>query len=305
MTVTSHGARRVRLALRATLPPGGAIRFFHGSPPRVVGTMDRNDVLSGGPGLRWSPSVPGSTIGLELTLPSSDARAGTVLEIDRVAHHLETTSDEEECRPQFLACTEPWRWRPVADAVARIRFERPDGSYQCSGTLLNDTDENSFVPYLITANHCISTQAEAETVEAEWFYRPPACGLGQEPFGRSTPGGADLLATDFASDSTLLRLKGPDWEGVDEHGRQVPASACGLRAGTAAPGTPAPCMASITRARARRITSKASSRKSGTTWRATSTDSHVSTGAPECGSRSPQARSWPAAAVRDCSGRTA
>ena len=166
--------------------------------------------------------MPGSTIGLELTLPSSDARAETTLEIDRVAHGLETTPDEDECRRLFLACTEPSRWRPVADAVAKIRFGRADGTYQCSGTLLNDADENSFVPYLITANHCISTQAEAETVEAEWFYRPPACGLGQEPVGRSTAGGADLLATDFASDSTLLLLKGPDWEGVDEHGRQVP-----------------------------------------------------------------------------------
>ena len=222
VTVTSPGSRRVRLALRATLPPGGAIRFFHGSPPEVVGMLDRDDFLSGGSGLRWSPSVPGSTIGLELTLPSSDARAETVLEIDRVAHDFETTSEEEECPRLFLACTEPWRWRPVADAVARIRFERPDGSYQCSGTLLNDTDENSFVPYLITANHCISTQAEAESVEAEWFYRPGPCGLGPEPIGRSTSGGADLLATDFASDSTLLILKGPDWEGVDEQGRQVP-----------------------------------------------------------------------------------
>lgn len=222
VTVTSHGSRRVRVALRATLPPGGTIRFFHGTAPKLVGMMDRDDFLSSGSGLRWSPSVPGSTIGVELTLPSSDARAETILEIDRVAHDLATMSDEDECRRLFLACTEPWRWRLVADAVARIRFERPDGSYQCSGTLLNDADENSFVPYFITANHCISTQAEAESLEAEWLYRPGSCGLGPPPVARSTSGGADLLVTDFAADSTLLVFKGPDWEGVDEHGRQVP-----------------------------------------------------------------------------------
>ena len=34
---TAPGASRVRLAIRATLPPGGAIHFFHGAPPEVVG----------------------------------------------------------------------------------------------------------------------------------------------------------------------------------------------------------------------------------------------------------------------------
>ena len=244
--VTVPGAARVRLAVRATLPPGGAIRVFHGLPPEVVGVMDRALFAASGPEVRWSPSVPGSTIGLELTLPSIDARDATVLEIDRVAHGFEQAAvgrgegawvwsgqsadasrrelaqDEEKCRRLPLACAESVQWRDVADAVARIRFERPDGSYQCSGTLLNDGDENGFAPYLLTANHCISTQAEAASVEADWFYRHGRCGRGPDPVGRTTRGGAELLATDFELDSSLLVLKGPDWEALDGQGRPVP-----------------------------------------------------------------------------------
>ena len=250
LTVTAPGASRVRLGIRATLPPGGAIRFFHGAPPQVVGVMDRDFLLSDGPQVRWSPSVPGSTIGLQLTLPSSDVRDATVLEIDRVAHHFEPShvghdaaalapphppggaprqelaseedEEDEDCQRVPLACTDRSRWQHVADAVASIGFERLDGSYQCSGTLLNDADENSFIPYFLTANHCISTQSEADSLEAYWFYQHDSCGVNPGLGGRSTWGGADLLATDFALDSSLLVLKGWHWEDVDDRGRQVP-----------------------------------------------------------------------------------
>ena len=247
LTVTAPDAWRVRLSIFATLPPGGAIRFFDGSTLAVAGVMDREFFLSRGPEAQWSPSVPGNTIGLELTLPSSDVREVTALEIDRVAHDFEPSElgdddedapaesdpsddaspeelapDEDECRRLPLACTDSSQSEHVADAVARIRFERWNGSFQCSGTLLNDGDENSFVPYFLTANHCISTQSEAESLEATWFYEQESCGRDRAQAGLSTWGGADVLATEFALDSSLLVLKGWHWEGVNEDGRQVP-----------------------------------------------------------------------------------
>ena len=87
---------------------------------------------------------------------------------------------------------------------------------------MNDADENSFIPYFLTANHCISTQSEADSLEAYWFYQHDSCGVNPGLGGRSTWGGADLLATDFALDSSLLVLKGWHWEDLDERGRQVP-----------------------------------------------------------------------------------
>ena len=92
VTVTSPGAVRVRLAIRAELPPGAQIRFFGGTPPEVVGEAGQTDFSdSAGQNaaeLLWSPSVPGHMIGLEITLPSSDARGETTVEIHRVAHQF-------------------------------------------------------------------------------------------------------------------------------------------------------------------------------------------------------------------------
>ncbi len=92
-------------------------------------------------------------------------------------------------------------------AVARLIFVKDGGQYLCSGSLLNDSDNSGFIPYLLTANHCFSTQASASSLEAYWDYHPSSCGgllpaLGALP--RST--GGTLLASSGNSDFTFLRL---------------------------------------------------------------------------------------------------
>ena len=94
------------------------------------------------------------------------------------------------------------------DAVGRIRFVDGGSSYACSGTLLNDSGDDTTIPYFLTANHCLSTGTVARTVEARWFYQRESCGSTQiDPRYATTYGGADLLATSVAQDSTLLRFK--------------------------------------------------------------------------------------------------
>ena len=92
--------------------------------------------------------------------------------------------------------------------MGRIRFVEGGSSYACSGTLLNDSDDDTTIAYFLTANHCLSTGTVARTVEARWFYQRESCGSTQiDPRFATTYGGADLLATSVAQDSTLLRFK--------------------------------------------------------------------------------------------------
>ena len=92
--------------------------------------------------------------------------------------------------------------------MGRIRFVDGGSSYACSGTLLNDSDDDTTIPYFLTANHCLSTGTVARTVEARWFYQRESCGSTQiDPRFATTYGGADLLATSVAQDSTLLQFK--------------------------------------------------------------------------------------------------
>jgi uncharacterized protein (TIGR03437 family) len=70
-------------------------------------------------------------------------------------------------------------WEQTSRAVALILFESEGSTYACSGTLLNTRDQ-SFTPYFLTAAHCITSDADARTVEAFWFFRNTTCN-GQPP----------------------------------------------------------------------------------------------------------------------------
>ena len=50
-------------------------------------------------------------------------------------------------------------------AVARISYIKNNSPRVCSGTLMNVTGDVGYIPYFLTANHCVATDAVARTVE--------------------------------------------------------------------------------------------------------------------------------------------
>ncbi len=89
--------------------------------------------------------------------------------------------------------------------VARLSWLSGGSSWLCTGTLLNS--RNAMLPYVLTANHCLSTQAEASTLQARFDYRPAICG-GTPPSTFEVPSvyGAELVRTNTSNDMTFLRL---------------------------------------------------------------------------------------------------
>ena len=215
LTVASPGAVAVRLALLAQLPAQAEIRFFNpaesGRRFRVVTAGDFHVLPDGESEPLWSPVVQGEAIGIEVTLPSRAARAGFSLRLDKVSHQTvqapRTAFQGAQCPGQVdVQCRVGSVPVGVPDSVARIRFEGTDGPTYCSATLLNNQLED-YSPYLLTANHCVSTPAAARSIEATWFFERPGCGSA-EPAERGVQGPvyAQLLATSADQDSTLLRL---------------------------------------------------------------------------------------------------
>jgi len=97
-------------------------------------------------------------------------------------------------------------WANESNAAAKITFTSNGGSYLCSGQLMATTAADE-TPYFSTANHCISTTAEANSCQFIFFYRSNTCGAGTSA-GTTVSGGADLSSTYLISDCTLLMLKG-------------------------------------------------------------------------------------------------
>lgn len=89
-------------------------------------------------------------------------------------------------------------------AVVRIVY---DGSERCTGTLLNNTLKDG-TNYVITAGHCINTEADANTSLFYFDYESPWCDGPDGNINKSVSG-ATLRATGNDLDFTLLELLEP------------------------------------------------------------------------------------------------
>ena len=109
--------------------------------------------------------------------------------------------------------------KKIASGVAKMRYRLGKYFYNsgknCTGVLLNDQNKSNFIPYFLTAHHCISTQTIASTVETDWYYQSTICdGWSKDKRYIRHSGGAKLLYTASSTDTTLLRLNKQPPKGV-------------------------------------------------------------------------------------------
>src|SRR5437763_7772228 len=160
-----------------------------------------------GSGEFWSGTMSGDTAIVEFYKKSGEKTedAFETFEISHIFAQQEWQQLTNE--PDILVCERDARCYGDLEknAVGRILFNS-NGPHVCTGTLLNDRAQNH-VPYFLTANHCVSTQAIAHTVEVWWFYQTSACNSGRLRSGivHSTAH-ANLLVAQRSNDFSLLRL---------------------------------------------------------------------------------------------------
>lgn len=222
--VHSPGALALRLRFEEVDLRGGAMIVWSET---ASGPIVRGVYRDRGPdddGELWTASLPGETVHVEIV--GRDAPTFVVREIvhlDRDPAALAPDANEPDgdggingngvfsCHNDAMCYTDP------DDDVARrstgqMNFVSGGGSYVCSGTLLNDNDGETFAPYFLTANHCISTETEANSLEVVWLWQKSACNGTLPDYNllpRST--GADILASTSVgagNDMTFMRLDG-------------------------------------------------------------------------------------------------
>jgi FG-GAP-like repeat len=168
----------------------------------------------------WMPTIEGSASQVQIVLPKASSPADVKISLVKVAHHLETLKSAADSgfQPKVsgacnvdAVCTQTLS--AESSSVALIAFIAEIGPATCTGTLLNDTGSTK-LPYLITAEHCISDQTAASTLESLWFYRKTTCGgstLDSAILMSGLSGGATLLFAQSyekpGTDTTLMLLK--------------------------------------------------------------------------------------------------
>jgi len=105
-----------------------------------------------------------------------------------------------ECIPD-INCEVADPWRRVQNSVCRVMVE---GKELCTGTLLNNTAQDSR-PFVLTANHCISTRTKAVSSLFLFNYESPYCGSIDGDVSNSIAGSI-LRATHDSLDFTLVEL---------------------------------------------------------------------------------------------------
>lgn len=222
LVLRSPGAAAIRLHLEDFHAPDGQlwITELHENQPQTFGPYTNGGVHEDGE--FWTNAALGEAVLIEYqarsrsrTLPFRIAEishfTNLPIQIAKPAPDM-TLAKAGEIRSAALSCNIDVNCRPeyaeLARAVARISFETGDGGALCSGTVIN-TRNSSFIPYFLTAAHCISSDAEARTVEAFFLYQSQSCN-GPAPtassikraLGARYVAGSSLDAGDF----TLLRL---------------------------------------------------------------------------------------------------
>ncbi len=203
-----HSPGAVRLAVTFSqfqVPEGAALWTYDPSAANINGPY--SGLVAGD---RWTPSVPGDELIVELHVPSAN-RAQTSTVIGTVHHGFRgldrlPTKDNGTCNIDTI-CSEGNPWRDQIRSVARMEF----GNFTCSGQLVNNTNGDSR-PLFLTANHCFAgnyglppNPTPASTLRVCFNYQSAVCGARN-----GTPvdclDGSTFLAAERDSDFMLLEL---------------------------------------------------------------------------------------------------
>jgi hypothetical protein len=170
-----------------------------------------------GTGDFWSPTLQGDSVIVEYD-PSSADRS-VPFDIPAIGH-ASVGIDEGlnvVSHPCSLDVSCFQNWNTAASGVGMINFMDGDTMSQCTGALVNNS-RNDYTPYFLTAGHCVSNSATAQTVEVVWQYQTGSCnGIPPDPSTLPRSLGATYLtgfdpyddANDVStaqSDFSLLRL---------------------------------------------------------------------------------------------------
>ncbi|MGZ5079189.1 MAG: FG-GAP-like repeat-containing protein [Usitatibacter sp.] len=221
MSITSEGAAALRLGIRVErLPPDLLLRFYAPGEETMyeVAGLDVLESIARNleAGVRepdahnyWSPVIEGSTIVFETGVPPGAKRSDMRVSVPQISHLYASASSGFAMPKAAGACNNDVScysaWSAEANSVARMVFTSGGSSYLCSGTLLADSAPASFIPYFLTANHCISDQASASSLQTYWFFRSASCGAGVGSYEIRT-GGAQLLYASATTDTSFMRL---------------------------------------------------------------------------------------------------
>ena len=196
--------------------PGMSLYVYNQPMTHTAGPFDTRNNANGG--VLPVQSLPGNMIVVEWNIPLQ-APPRNDFTITSIGYGFRDMAAENRMVPMAAAncnvdvnCTTGNHWQRENRSVVRMEtITRTGGvtkTQHCTGTLVNQAvDADHKKPYILTANHCISTNEQAQGTTFVFGYEKTYC-KGANPPVPAGVVGSTLVATKRELDFALLELSG-------------------------------------------------------------------------------------------------
>ncbi len=216
LNVISEGANTLNFVFDDFyLPAGAKLYFYNNTRTDLLGaytsSQNREDRQLG----TWF--VDGDNVWIEYFEPQNQIGNGSLI-ISKVVHGYRSVSetqmnegrglnDSGDCNHD-VDCPVGADFDPLKDVLKRSVALFILGGSVCSGTLINNTDNNN-APYFLTANHCNNGNTGSWAFRFNWISPGPSCATTTNSTNGSftqTASGSTILATNSKSDVMLVNI---------------------------------------------------------------------------------------------------
>ena len=231
VSVSSPQAGALRLAVNLAGVPRDVEMVVFGSdaPGHLIGPVRVGQIADRGSPW-WTPITDGETQTVEFFVPIRYNPSALALRVVAASHVFTTIASAMQKRTSEIgdagACNVDIKCSSLQssqaflnarNAVAQMVFNDGNFTALCTGSLLNDTDPSSQIPWFYGANHCFENeqlpyktaaqmQMVADTLNTLWFFEAIACqDLSVPPYTQLTLG-ATFIYNNQTADVLFLRL---------------------------------------------------------------------------------------------------
>lgn len=162
--VALHSENAYSMAVSFTqfnIPEGASFYIYNNDRSEIAGTYSNSDIQPNG--ILQTDYIAGDEIVLEYYEPA-DVRFHGSMEISRVGHIYRdifsatdgskgNVDDAQDCHFHAV-CPQGREWHDQINSVVHITITAVDGTYSCSGALINNVRMDK-TPYILSANHCL------------------------------------------------------------------------------------------------------------------------------------------------------
>ncbi len=203
LSIHSAGAYSLGMVLEHYQPvPGGRIFLYSKDHTVIFGAFTSENLAPGGC-LSVMP-FPGSDVVIEYDLPRASGNQDPFV-ITTLAHDYKNfyslAGSSGSCNLD-VNCPQVANWHKEKNGVCKLLINSME---LCSGVLINNT-RNDGRPFVLTANHCISTDSIANRTLFIFNYEKDSCGSASIVSQSHTLSGSWLKATELNLDFTLVEM---------------------------------------------------------------------------------------------------